>query len=218
MAFSREETMRNSLTLAGLIVASPSLLTPALGRGPSTDQTKGVPAEVRALEGTYSGAWTMYGINERGDVVKRFAWTDTLKTTGAAVSGDRAYVTWVNEQVFEGAKGPPRKTEGKEGYFLTKDGGLGDYFVETFGQTTRMTRPAKNIWTSASAAAPQELAALGFPDEATGQHVMVKVVTAEKGVETHRISRVSTVTWTDKDGKERVLQFISFLGYHKRQP
>ncbi len=39
----------------------------------------------------------------------------------------------------------------------------------------------------------------------------------EKGVETHRISRVSTVTWTEKNGKERSLQWLSLQGYHKRQ-
>ena len=47
---------------------------------------------------------------------------------------------------------------------------------------------------------------------------MVKVVTREKGVETHRITRVTTVSWKDQDGKERWLHFVSLQGFHKRQP
>ena len=45
------------------------------------------PKEVRALEGTYTGTWTMYGIDEKGEVVKRMSWTDTLKASGAEVKG-----------------------------------------------------------------------------------------------------------------------------------
>ena len=48
--------------------------------------------------------------------------------------------------------------------------------------------------------------------------MLVKVVTKEQGVETHRISRVTTVSWKDKEGKEQTLQFVSLQGYHKRQP
>jgi len=44
------------------------------------------------------------------------------------------------------------------------------------------------------------------------------VVAKEKGVETHRISRLSTVSWKDNDGKEQVSQFVSLKGYHKREP
>jgi hypothetical protein len=48
--------------------------------------------------------------------------------------------------------------------------------------------------------------------------VVVKVVTKENNLETHRISRVSTVRWKDKEGKERVTQFVSLQGYHQRRP
>jgi len=182
------------------------------------DKKADVPKEVSALEGIYTGAWTLFGINEKGAVTKRTAWTDVLKAGNAEVKDGRAYVTWVNEQTFEGGKGSPRKVDGKEGYLLTKDGALGEYFVEMFGQATRMTRLADNVWSYVVAAPAQELAALGFPKGAAGQHVLVKVMTKEQGVETHRISRVTTVSWTDKDGKERVTQFVSLQGYHKRQP
>jgi hypothetical protein len=67
-------------------------------------------------------------------------------------------------------------------------------------------------------AAAEELGRLGFPKGASGRHVLVKVVTKEQGVETHRVSRLSTVTWMDREGKEHVSQFVSLQGYHKRQP
>jgi len=67
-------------------------------------------------------------------------------------------------------------------------------------------------------AAEQELARLRFPKGASGRHVVVKVVATEQGVETHRITRVTTLSWKDNGGQERVLQFVSLQGYHKRQP
>ena len=110
----------------------------------------------------------------------------------------------------------PRKTEGKEGFFLNKDGAVGDSFLEMFGQTTRITKLSNAAWSYATAAVPQELSALGFPKGATGEHVTVKMVTNDKGVESHHVTRVSVVAWTDKDGKERVTQFVSLKGSHKR--
>jgi hypothetical protein len=197
------------------------LTATAVAQAPAGDKgvaTGDVPKEVRALEGTYTGSWAMYGIDDEGTVVRRMAWTDTLKTDGARVAGDRAFVSWSNEMKFEGAAGTSAKVQGKEGYMLTKGATLRDYFVETFGRATRMTRLADNVWGYAAQGSAQELAMLGFPRGASGQHVQVKVVTKERGLETHRISRLSTVTWTDKEGKERVLQFVTLQGHHQRRP
>jgi hypothetical protein len=174
--------------------------------------------EVRDLAGTYTGSWTMFGIDEKGEVVKRMAWTDTIKAEKPEVNGDRAYVSTTDEMTFEGGRIPPFKVQGREGYFLRKGGGLGDYFIETSGQTNRMVRVGEDVWSYTAPAAAQELGRLGFPKGASGQHVLVKVVTKEQGVETHRISRLTTVSWKDNEGKERWLQFVSLQGFHKRQP
>jgi hypothetical protein len=176
------------------------------------------PKEVRDLVGTYTGSWAMFGIDAKGEVVKRVAWTDTIKAEKPEVKGDRAYVSTTDEMTFEGGKIPPIKVQGKEGYFLKKDGGLGDYFVETSGQTSRMVKVGENVWSSTTPAAAQELARLGFPKGASGQHVLVKVVTKEQRVEAHRVSRLTTVNWKDQEGKERWLQFVSLKGFHKRKP
>ena len=175
-----------------------------------------VPKEVRDLAGTYTGEWTIFGINENGAVVKRMAWTDTVKTSKPQIKDDRAFITATDEMTFEGGKGS-FKMEFSEGYFLKKGGGVGDAFAESNGQLHKMAKLADNVWTYSSAASAQELGQLGFPKDASGQHVVVKVVTKEQGVETHRISRLTTVTWKDKAGKERTLQFVSLQGFHKHQ-
>lgn len=176
-----------------------------------------VPKEVRDLAGTYTGSWTMFGIDEKGGVVKKMAWTDTVNATDPRVKDGRALVTMTDEMTFEGAK-QSFKMQGTEGYLLTKEGAPGEYFIETLGQVKRMVKVADNVWTGVSPADARELDQLGFPKNASGQHVLVKVVTKEQGIETHRISRVTTATWKDKDGNERTIQFVSLQGYHKRQP
>jgi hypothetical protein len=203
-----EESMTPTLLPLALVIA--------IGwPGTDTIQVQAVPQEVRDLEGNYTGKWTMYGIDPKGEVVKRAAWTDSLKAMGATVKADRAFVTWRCEQVFDGGR-PPRKSEGKEGFFLKKDGTVGESYLETFGQTTRLVKLSPTSWSYATTASPQELTALGFPKGASGEHVTVKMVSKDDGTETHRITRVSTVTWTDMTGKERVTHFVSLNGYHKR--
>lgn len=200
-----------------ILLTSGWMLSAAWAGHEEVNPLQDVPKEVRALEGTYTGSWTMYGINDKGEVVKRAAWTDTMRATGAAIKGNQALVTTVDEMTFEGGRIPPRKYSGTEGYYLKADGALGDYFIESQGQTQRMVRVSDTVWSYAYTASAQELAQLGCPKGATGQQVLVKVVTNEGGAETHRISRLTTVSWKDKDGKDQALQFISLAGYHKHQ-
>ena len=93
---------------------------------------------------------------------------------------------------------------------------MGESYLETFGQTTRLTKLSPTSWSYATTAPAQELAALGFPKGAVGEHVTVKMISKESGVETHHITRVTTVTWSDQAGKEHVTHFVSLNGYHKR--
>src|SRR5262249_25863479 len=136
------------------------------------DKTDG-PKEIRDLVGTYVGDWTIYGIDAKGAVVKRFAWGDTLKVSNPQVKDNRAFVTWTDEKVFEGGKIAPNQVEGREGYMLKRDGSLGDYFIEAHGQTSRLVKVADNVWSYAGPASAQELVGLGFPKGASGQHVLV---------------------------------------------
>jgi hypothetical protein len=179
-------------------------------------ETRAVPEEVRALAGTYAGVWTMYGLDAQGAVVKRMAWADTMRAENPQVEGDRAFLTTVDEMVFEGGAAPPYRVEGREGFFLDAEGRIGDSFIENFGNVVRLIKLSDNTWSYVTPAAAGELGMLGFPAGAEGNHVLVKVLTHEAGVETHRISRVTTVRWTDATGAERWTQFVSLQGFHKR--
>ena len=186
-----------------------------------TDQNNGssqvVPQAVRDLEGTYVGSWTLFGIDEESKVVKLASWTDTIKAENPQIDDEQAYVLTTSEMVFDGSDAPPMKFAGKEGYFLMPDGSLGDYFVETFGQISKSTQLGENVWISVTPASAEDLASYRLPNDSSGQHVLVKVVTSEEGVEIHRITRVTTVNWTDQAGQERSTQFVSLQGFHQRQ-
>jgi hypothetical protein len=176
-----------------------------------------IPKELSDLTGTFVGEWTMFGLDENGQITKKAAWTDTIKVENPVIKGDRAFVTNTDEMIFAGGKIPPRKYQGSEGYFINADGSLGDYFIESFGKTTRMHKLAENIWAYGIPAATQEIAQLGFSNIINAHHALVKVVTRENGTETHRITRITTVNWKDRTGKEVCTQFVSLQGYHKRQ-
>lgn len=185
--------------------------------GNDNGSSQAVPQAVRDLEGTYVGSWTLFGIDEEGKVVKLASWTDTIKAENAQMDGEQAYVLTTNEMVFDGSDAPPVQFTGKEGYFLMPDGSLGDYFVETFGQISKSTQLGENVWISVTPASAEDLASYRLPNDSSGQHVLVKVVTSEEGSEIHRITRVTTVTWTDQAGQDRSIQFASIQGFHQRQ-
>ncbi len=176
-----------------------------------------IPKEVKDVGGTYTGSWTSYGLDANGQVIKQAAWTDTLRAENPVVEKSRAFVTTSDEMVFEGGRIPPMKVSGKEGYLLNSDGSLGEYFIETYGQTYKMQKLGESVFAYSVPAAPQELARLGGANVLSAQHTLIKVVTFEQEVETHNISRLTTVRWKDTSGKERTTQFISLQGRHQRQ-
>jgi hypothetical protein len=203
-----------------LIFLSMTLIFCLQPSGATADGQSGVsqiPKEVMDLTGTFTGAWALFGIDETGQPVKKMAWTDIIEAENPAVKGDRAYVTTTDEMSFEGGKIPPMKVTGAEGYFINPGGGLGNYFIESMGQTYSVLKLSDNVWTYTMSASPQELAYLGFSKTISGQHVIVKVVGREEGKETHRISRLTTVKWRDAEGKEKWIQYLSLQGFHKRQ-
>jgi hypothetical protein len=73
------------------------------------------------------------------------------------------------------------------------------------------------VFAYAISAAPQELARIGKVKAVSAEHVLVKVIADEQGIETHNISRLTTVRWKDSSGKEHTTQFISLQGHHRRQ-
>lgn len=191
------------------------VLSLCLAANSSAQNSQKVPAEVQAIAGTYTGSWTIYGINEKGEIFRQAAWTDTMKAENPSVEANRAFVTTLDAVTFEGGNIPPLNFVGKEGYLLNKDGSLGDYFIEINGQTFLPKKLDKDSWSYAVPVNPRDFAALG-DKFIGGAHVMVKTVIFEQGIETHYVSRLTTVRWKGADGKERATQFISLQGQHKR--
>jgi hypothetical protein len=185
--------------------------------GMNNSASQVVPQAVLDLEGTYVGSWTLYGLDEASQVVKLATWTDTIKAENAQIDNEQAYVLTTTEMVFDGSNAPPLEFPGKEGYFLMPDGTLGEYFIETFGQISKSTLLGENVWITVTPASAEDLASYRLPNDSSGQHVIVKVITSEEGTEIHRITRVTTVNWRDQAGKDRSVQFVSLEGFHKRQ-
>lgn len=183
-----------------------------------TDQNNGVvPQAVRDMAGNFAGSWTMFGLDEEGQAVKVVSWTDTVQAENPQIDGDRAYVLVTDEMVYEDNNIPPMQLTWNEGYFLMPDGTLGDQFVESYGQITKFNQLRENVWITVTPVSPQELENYRLPNISSGQHIMNKVVTRDEGLETHRITRVTTVNWTDPAGQERSTQFVSLQGVHQRQ-
>jgi hypothetical protein len=199
----------------------PAVLSQIQPTATVADQTNGsshvVPQAVRDLEGNYVGSWTVFGIDEAGQGVKLVSWTDTIQAENPQIDGEQAYVLTTGEMVFDSSNLPPMKIAGKEGYFLLPDGSLGGYFVETNGQLSKRTQLSENVWISVTPASAQDLTSYRLPNVSSGQHILNKVVTSDEGMEIHRITRVTTVNWTDPAGQERSTQFVSLQGFHQRQ-
>jgi hypothetical protein len=176
------------------------------------------PKPVTDLVGTYRGTWTMYGLDEKGTPVKRASWTDVMTAAAPTVADGKAFVSTIDEMSFEDARIPPTTIKGREGWLLAPDGKmLQDYFIESNGQIQRLSKLGQNVWMNTAVAQPREFSQLGISGVVSAQHTMVKVVTEEDGVETHHISRISTVHWKDAAGKDRWTQYVSLEGTHRRQ-
>ena len=174
-----------------------------------------IPPEVQAIVGTYQGSWTSYTLNEKGEVVKQSAWTDTILAEKPTATSDRAFVETLDEMIFEGGRIPPQKVIGKEGYFIGKDGSLGEYYVEMFGQTIQMKKLAKDVVSYSIPGNAREFNTLG-DKFISATHVLVKITTYELGTEVHNITRVTNAKWKDADGKEHSSQYVSLTGQHRK--
>jgi hypothetical protein len=203
--------MKNTIKLFSVIFLS--LVFIAASAADSFAQK--IPAEVQAIAGSFTGTWTSFTINDKGEVVKQAAWTDVIKAEKPTADANRAFVETTDEMTFEGGRIPPQKIVGKEGYLLNKDGSLGDYFIEIFGQTIPMKKLAPNTWAYSVPANPREFQVLG-ERFVSATHVLVKTTVVDQGVETHNISRITTLTWKDAEGKERLTQFVSLQGQHRK--
>ena len=201
-----------SLALAFLFAGfAPSRVVPEASHGD-------IPDQVKDLVGTYRGEWAMWGLDAKGEAVVRAKWSDVNVASDPKIADGKAFVVTKDEMKFEGAP-KAQLFEGSEGWFVNADGSLGDYYLESGGAITRMHEIDDGVWVYAAAATAQEIGMFGLPAGAIAKHVLVKVVGTEDGHETHRITRVTTASWKEKDGKgghEKTVQFTSLKGFHRR--
>ncbi|MDY0298192.1 MAG: hypothetical protein RB296_12840 [Acidobacteriota bacterium] len=59
-----------------------------------------VPEKLKALVGTYSGEWAMYGMDNEGKIVEKFSWTDVIEVSNPVVKDGKACVTTVDRMNF----------------------------------------------------------------------------------------------------------------------
>ena len=200
-----------------VIIASIVLVSGLCTAAPAQNIGAPIPKELAAIVGTYSGSWTSYAMDAKGQVVQQASWTDTVKAGNPVVEKARLFVTTTTDMTFDGGRIPPMSVPGKEGYMLNSDGSLGTYFIETYGQVYKMQKLADNVLAYTIPVAQQEFARLGVPNAVSGEHVLIKVVTFEQGLETHNITRVTTIAWKDASGKEGSVQFVSLKGRHQHK-
>ena len=180
------------------------------------EQNIEIAEEIQSLVGSYRGEWTAFGIDSAGQIIQAANWVDTITLSDPVTESNRVYAPTEDKMYFKGGHIPPMTVAGIEGYFINDDGSLGDYFFEMYNKVYRMHKLNDNTWGYTLPGSPQEMTNLGFANVISAQHTMIKVVTLEKGIETHRISRITTVNWKDERGEENWIQYRSLEGYHKR--
>ncbi|HEX4924785.1 MAG TPA: hypothetical protein VFV50_11895 [Bdellovibrionales bacterium] len=196
--------------ILGFIVFMAGVLTPALAETPPA------LAEARKISGRYLGRWTVYGL-ERGELVVKTKWSDTLTAGDARLEGGRAVVDVTTQMTF--IDGSQRTLQFREGYFLLPDGSAGERFIENQGQVTLVKRLSPNDWALQTVPQPEELRFLGFDPSIvlSASHVTTKTTTYKGAVDTDHVARFTTVQWKNTaTGAIETTQFLSMIGVHKR--
>ena len=175
-----------------------------------------IPQRVQQMAGRFTGTWTSFSYKD-GHPVKRASWTDALICDKPTRVGNKTIVEFHAESTFPG-QSRTRKRQWKEGYFLNDEGGLADRYVEYFGTVYRLKQISPTTWVYALPMASTEFAQMGFPGAIRGEHVIIVSEQTESGVDTRRMTRLTSVVHKNKDGKEITTQFVSLRGFHKRRP
>lgn len=193
--------MKNIVLLIGILAVTSSY-----------SQT--IEDEINKLTGTFMGEWTAYKLDENGSIVKSYSWIDTLRATDPVITESEAYITVRGFMHFDDPNIPPYKIQFKEG-FKVNDGKIGEHFYTIMGVESIENKVAENTYIISNDISPFELQQLGFKTMTTGVHTSIKVILNIDGKEIHKISRISTITWTENNEKKEI-QFLSMEGKHTR--
>ena len=173
-----------------------------------------IEAEINKLSGVFTGEWTTYKLNEKGEVVKVNAWQDTLRAGTPIINDTLAYVNINSVMHFENEFIPPYKMQFTEGFKLS-DGEIEHHFFTIMGAEHIEHKINEHTYVITQPIMPFELKQLGITSAKTATNTTVKEIIDLNGKEVHLVTITSTIVWVEND-EEKYTQYVSCKGYHKR--
>ncbi|MCA9691343.1 MAG: hypothetical protein R3A51_13055 [Nannocystaceae bacterium] len=185
--------------------------------GTDTDGDDPVAAALDAKAGTYMGSWELFGYDPMAGAYPAFAWTDVVTAQNPTVEADRAYLDVTDVITFEMGGGYEQMWI--EGFQLNEDGTPGAEFIEMMGVVTVLEEVEPDHYVYEQPVTEQDLmliAGVTLENLVSGTHVVDKVVTHPGGVETHTISRTTSIEYTDDADQLVTIEFESLRGTHEK--
>jgi len=175
-------------------------------------QAQDAAAAVKKLEGVYAGEWTMYRLGDKAQPMPAGSWKDTLTSKEVTITKAEAAVAINIAMRFDNPRIPAMKFNSREGYTLDAKGKPQAYFIEMNGQRVIAQEVGPNTYAYTSKPDAQELGRLGLGQAKDAWHTTVKAVVLVQGVETHKITRLTTAVLADGS----IQQFVSLSGFHTK--
>ena len=173
-----------------------------------------VEAEINKLSGVFTGEWTTYKLNEKGEVVIVNAWQDTLRAGTPIINDTLAYVNINGILHFENEFIPPYKMQFTEGFKLS-NGEIEHHFFTIMGTELIEHKINEHTYVITQPIMPFELKQLGIASAKTATNTTVKEIIDLNGEEVHLVTITSTIVWVKND-EEKYTQYVSCKGYHKK--
>jgi len=170
------------------------------------------------LVGTYTGEWTMFGLDADDKAQAAQNFTDSVTASNPRIENGRAIVD-VAATMDMGGGGPPFQLAFIEGVIVGENGARGDYFVELQGNVQMYKEVKPNVWETESPLNPRDYQAMA---NVTAENVIggwkrsTKVVSWVDGSERHDITVLTHVEYTNAAGKTITVEFTSMVGFHQK--
>ncbi len=172
---------------------------------------------ITGMVGTYTGDFVMHGLDGADAPYPAMSWADTAVASNPRIDGDRAQVDVHDTMVMDG--GGTYEQEWLEGILIEPDGSAGDRFIDMDGVVTVQTEVTPGVfeyeqpieeydfynWTNVTAA-----------NLIAGGHLMHKEVVDDGGIETHLISRTTSLEYEDAGGSTVSVEYLSLEGTHQK--
>ncbi len=128
----------------------------------------------QTLLGKYEGKWSLFGLDDKGQVALKASWEDTVEATDLVEKTDRVYVKVSSTMKFSG--GASFNVSFTEGFLLLEDGQAGERFFCLNGTEVREHELGDSTWVFQTTATAQDLWSMGFKpgDVLESAHTTVK--------------------------------------------